>query len=318
MYRWAQKKTGLRKATAVLEAEKAFHQRRALGSSFANDDKNYEVDGHTDRNSTRGHASLLVSAVESKYVERPRAPSVVAPSVLTLPRPLTNSPAAPPKWMKHPRSSRRRVCSHDSASLSPDHKFFSFPDQRDVSTGSNDALTSSLSARQKLKQKKKSSMHNLGITYETQVALNVLIGFPLSSQAQAKLQEASMPMDIELKELKPSTFVENSCVYTSSFFPARNPLFYRLRSSILPMDAQEELEIRSNSESLSKSSAQILNSLMSPFYSLNVVMHRIFGSTLSTLKRFLSGPADESFYEGKYVITMKIYSQGNPLTTLIL
>ena len=48
LYRWAQKKTGLRKASAVLAAEKAFHDRRALGASFAsaNDDKEYDAAAH--------------------------------------------------------------------------------------------------------------------------------------------------------------------------------------------------------------------------------------------------------------------------------
>ncbi len=301
LYRWAQKKTGLRKATAVLEAEKAFHERRALGASFAsvNDDKEYNVDEYAGRDSLRGHASLLVTAVESKPIERPRAPSVVAPCVMNLPRPLNSLPAAPPKWMKHPRSGRNRIFSHESESFSPGHEFYSFSDQRALSSDTNSSTIPLSSNKQRFKQKKRLSQPHLGITYETQVALNVLVGFPLSSQAQAKIQEASMPMDIELKELKPSSFVEASCMYSSSFFPARNPLYYRSRASILPTDSQEQLEIGSNSERLSESSAQILSCLISPFYSLTVLLHRIFGRTIYMFKRYFSGPADETFYEGK-------------------
>ena len=301
LYRWAQKKTGLRKASAVLAAEKAFHDRRALGASFAsaNDDKEYDLDGNIERNSTLGHASLLVSAVESKHVERPRAPSVVSSSVLTLPRPLNNSPAAPPKWMKHPRSGRNRILSHDSVSSLSPHRFCSFSNQRTFSNdhpweGENNFFSVN---RQRSKPRKKASQPGLGITYETRVALNVLVGFPLSSQAQAKLQEASMPMDIELKELKTPAFIERSCLYGSSFFPARNPHLYRAGTSILPTGIQEEFGIGSNSERMSECSAQILNNLVSPFYSLTVFMHRFFGGTISMIRRYLSGPADDVFYE---------------------
>ena len=106
-----------------------------------------------------------------------------------------------------------------------------------------------------------------------------------------------MPMDIELKELKTPAFIERSCLYGASFFPARNPHFYRAGTSILPTDIQEEFGIGSNSERMSECSAQILNNLVSPFYSLTVFMHRFFGGTISMIRRYLSGPADDMFYE---------------------
>ena len=307
LYRWAQKKTGLRKSTAELAAEKAFHERRALGASINAGAGAGTVDGGVsgigvggsggedgEEQKKDGHAHLLVSAVEGKTVEKPRAPSVVSAS--HLPRPGYSSM---PKWMKHPKSKGRTTStdSYGSAGFVPPKYLF-------PSASFSSSFTSFSKNRQpaqngtcnNMKSEAPSSSSRFkGVTYETRVAMNILFGF--DSNAEAKMLEASQPMDIELKELKPPRPSYRNIAISMHGYLA--PLSSGYASSFRRSEHDlSDAETGSNYERLSSVSSMHENSTAAlSFLSVSYWLHFFLGSSVGSLRRYLAGPADDAFYD---------------------